>query len=106
LWTLPLVLMFWSLAAIIEAPASTQGWILIGGMLAVLVTYWHQYRRWQTHHQIQAALRRNLAWALRSPLPYGSLKTINHRFGSIFKPGPPKKIIIRAEGLTVVDEKM
>lgn len=106
LWCAPLVLMMWSLAAIMEVPASTQGWVIIGGMLAVLVIYWHQWRRWQTHHQLPAALRRNLAWVLRSPLPYGSLKTINHRFGSIFKPGPPKKIIIRAEGLTVVDEKM
>lgn len=106
LWCAPLVLMIWSLAAIMEASASTQIWIVIGGTLAVLVIYCHQWRRWQTNHQIPAALRRNLAGVLRSPLPYGSLKTSSHRFGSIFKPGPPKKIIIRAEGLTVVDEKM
>lgn len=106
LWWVPLVMMAWSFAVIVEAPASIQTWTVIGGVVAMLAIYWHQWRRWQTHHQMPAALRRNLAGALRSPLPYGSLKTINHRFGSLFKPGAPRKIIIRAEGLTVVDEKM
>lgn len=98
-WIAPTVTILWAIADIAGAAAAVTNGVLIVGGVCLLVSWWLVYRHWQTHREGPALLRRNLAGVLRTELPPRSLATTGHSFGSLMKPGPPKKIRIQAAGL-------
>lgn len=56
-------------------------------------------RRWRVRKELPAYLRKNLSSILRVELGEASIATSRHSSGTMFRPGPPRKIRIQAPGL-------
>lgn len=56
-------------------------------------------RKWRAHKELPAYLRKNLSPILRVELDEASITTAQHSAGTMFRPGPPKKIRIQAAGM-------
>lgn len=69
------------------------GLVLLGGCERAVI------RRWRAHKELPAYLRKNLSPILRVELDEASITTSQHSTGTMFRPGPPKKIRIQAAGM-------
>lgn len=98
-WIIPLAAIGWAVADIAGASGLVTTGILVLAVIIFLAAEWWAYRRWQATVERPALLRKNLTSVLRTDLPPSTLLTTGHSFGTFFKPGPPKKIKIRAAGL-------
>ena len=98
-WIIPLSAITWAVGDMAGTSALESIGILTLGVVALLAAWWLAYRRWQTHSELPAHLRKNLASLLRTELLPGTLTTSGHGFGTFLKPGPPRKIMIKAAGL-------
>lgn len=98
-WVIPVTAIAWASADILGASNLITTGIIAAGVLLLIAAEWSAYRHWQTHYELPALLRKNLTNVLRTELPPGSLTTAGHTFGTLAKPGPPKKIKIKTAGL-------
>ena len=99
LWVILIGAIAWAVADIVGAPSLVTVGILVIAGLGFFAAEWWAYRHWQATVERPALLRKNLTSVLRTDLPPGTLLTAGHSFGTFFKPGPPKKIKVRAAGL-------
>lgn len=89
----------WALGEIIGI--NTWGSILFAvlGLIALYGAERWAIRRWRAHKELPAYLRKNLAPILRVELDEASISCSRHSKGTMFRPGPPKKIRIQAAGM-------
>lgn len=96
----------WAIAEIVGLSQVIVIALIAVSCLLLLASLVWKLRRWQKRVEEPALLRKNLAIVLRTELPPGTLTTSGHRFGRLFKPGPPKKIIIKRPGMPPIEGEL
>lgn len=100
---LSIAAIMWAISSIMGAAPGVQVLVVALGLVLWVAGCWWKWRQWQMHEQLTAILRKNLVSGLRTPLPRGSVRTSRHHFGNVYKPGPPRAVLVRASGLPVLD---
>jgi hypothetical protein len=93
------VTIVWAVAEIIGTNIWGSILIAVVGLGVLFAAERTAIRKWRAHKELPAYLRKNLASILRVELNEASITCSRHSKGTMFRPGPPKKIRIQAAGM-------